>query len=102
MTTGLSQMPSLVVSHAGLPAEWHRVTGEVKQALCGLPSQFAEALHGIHVLALHPGWVKTEMGGEGATLDANDCAVTLLETLDKLPPETTGQFIRYDGEPLAW
>ena len=40
-------MSSLVVSHAGLPAEWHRVTGEVKQALCGPPSQFAEALHSV-------------------------------------------------------
>ena len=57
---------------------------------------------GIHVLAIHPGWVKTEMGGEGATLEASDCAVTLLETLDKLPAGTTGQFLRYDGEPLAW
>ena len=56
MTTGISQTSSLVVSHAGLPAEWHRVTGEVKQALCGPPSQFAEALHSVidQLLVLAP------------------------------------------------
>jgi NAD(P)-dependent dehydrogenase (short-subunit alcohol dehydrogenase family) len=57
---------------------------------------------GIHVLAIHPGWVKTEMGGEGATLDAEESAVTILETLDKLPAATSGQFLTSDGKPLAW
>ena len=57
---------------------------------------------GIHVLAIHPGWVKTQMGGEGAVVEADECAVTLLETLDRLPAGTSGQFLSYDGKPLTW
>ena len=57
---------------------------------------------GVHVLAVHPGWVKTQMGGEGAVVEADECAVTLLETLDRLPAGTSGQFLSYDGKPLTW
>ncbi len=57
---------------------------------------------GVHVLAIHPGWVKTQMGGEGAVVEADECAVTLLETLDRLPAGTSGQFLSYDGKPLTW
>ena len=57
---------------------------------------------GVHVLAVHPGWVKTLMGGEGAVVEADECAVTLLETLDRLPAGTSGQFLSYDGKPLTW
>lgn len=57
---------------------------------------------GVHVLAVHPGWVKTQMGGEGAVVEADECAVTLLEMLDRLPAGTSGQFLSYDGKPLTW
>ncbi len=57
---------------------------------------------GVHVLAIHPGWVKTQMGGEGAVVEADECAVILLETLDRLPAGTSGQFLSYDGKPLTW
>ena len=57
---------------------------------------------GVHVLAVHPGWVKTQMGGEGAVVEADECAVTLLETLERQPAGTSGQFLSYDGKPLTW
>ena len=57
---------------------------------------------GVHVLAIHPGWVKNQMGGEGAVVEADECAVILLETLDRLPAGTSGQFLSYDGKPLTW
>lgn len=57
---------------------------------------------GIRALAIHPGWMKTEMGGEEAPLTPEDAAVTLLETLDRLGKERTGEFLSYCGEPLPW
>ena len=57
---------------------------------------------GIRALAIHPGWMNTDMGGEAAPLSAADSAVTLLETLAKLDKSRTGEFLSYSGEKLPW
>ena len=55
----------------------------------------------IKVNAAHPGWVKTEMGGEGATMELADGAKTsvALATLGEEGP--SGAFLHM-GEPLPW
>jgi NAD(P)-dependent dehydrogenase (short-subunit alcohol dehydrogenase family) len=55
----------------------------------------------IKVNAAHPGWVKTEMGGEGAMMEIPDGAKTsvALATADEKGPN--GAFL-HDGEPLPW
>lgn len=57
---------------------------------------------GVRVLAMHPGWVKTDMGGTAAMLSAEDSANGMLETLDGLPEETSGQLIGYNGQLIPW
>ena len=56
----------------------------------------------IKVLAMHPGWLKTEMGGEDAPMMPDEAAVYILETLSKLTAERSGEFLRYDGKALPW
>lgn len=55
----------------------------------------------IKVNSAHPGWVKTEMGGEGATMELEDGAKTSVE-LATLPEDgpTSGYF--HMGEVLPW
>lgn len=60
------------------------------------------AAAGIRVLNLHPGWVRTAMGGTGATLDADLVARSILDTLQALPASATGVFIDRHGRPLPW
>jgi NAD(P)-dependent dehydrogenase (short-subunit alcohol dehydrogenase family) len=57
---------------------------------------------GIPVLIVHPGWVKTEMGGEGATLSPEESAAQLLKLIDKLDLASTGRFLAWNGKELAW
>lgn len=53
-------------------------------------------------VALHPGWVRTDMGGGDADLDVADSARDLRRTLAALTPADNGAFLNHDGQPLAW
>jgi NAD(P)-dependent dehydrogenase (short-subunit alcohol dehydrogenase family) len=53
-------------------------------------------------VALHPGWVRTDMGGAGADLSVEQSAADLRRTLAALTPADNGRFLNHDGQPLAW
>lgn len=57
---------------------------------------------GIRVVALHPGWVRTDMGGARAPLSAEDAATALLRMLDGLGPRDGGRFLDGEGNVLPW
>lgn len=58
--------------------------------------------HGVAVASYHPGWVKTDMGGQGADLDTVTSAVSLMKQFDALSLATSGAFVNYDGTPIAY
>ena len=53
-------------------------------------------------VSLHPGWVKTDMGGQEADIDVATSASSLRAVLDGLKPGDNGGFFNYDGSPLPW
>lgn len=54
------------------------------------------------VLALHPGWVQTEMGGPNALIDTQTSAAGLVEVIESADLSRSGEFINYDGTALPW
>lgn len=70
--------------------------------MAGVLMSRALAEQQVRVVNLHPGWVRTDMGGKGATLDAEDSVRSMLGTLDRLPRSASGVFLDRDGEPLPW
>lgn len=56
----------------------------------------------ITVCPVNPGWVKTEMGGDDATLTVRECAEGLIALIDRLTLEHSGRFWQWDGSELAW
>lgn len=60
------------------------------------------ASEGIAVASLHPGWVRTDMGGAGADIDVRTSAAGIRTVLDKLDAANTGRFWAYDGKQLDW
>ncbi len=74
-----------------------------KAALNSVLKDAALALAGRALcVALHPGWVRTDMGGSEADLDVADSVATMRRTLAALQPADHGGFFNHDGEPLAW
>ena len=53
-------------------------------------------------VALHPGWVKTEMGGAGAEIEVEESVTGLRTTLAGLDSAHNGIFLNYDGTPISW
>jgi NAD(P)-dependent dehydrogenase (short-subunit alcohol dehydrogenase family) len=56
----------------------------------------------ITVVALHPGWVKTRMGGPDAALSIEDSVAGQQRIFETINLENTGNFINYDGQQLEW
>jgi len=56
----------------------------------------------IAVAALHPGWVKTDMGGAGAEVGVEDSVTGLRAVIAGLTPAKTGAFLDYRGNALPW
>lgn len=54
------------------------------------------------MVAMHPGWVQTEMGGSNATLTVEQAVTRMRQTLAHIKPEHAGQFLSYDGSTIAW
>ena len=67
-------------------------------------SLLAQALapRGILVVALHPGWVRTDMGTERATLSPQESARGLLQVIGGLEARNSGCFLDWQGRTLPW
>lgn len=57
---------------------------------------------GIGVLLLHPGWVKTRMGGGEAPLTPNESVAGMRSLVDRFSMEMTGRFFRYNDTEIPW
>lgn len=57
---------------------------------------------GIACVAVHPGWVQTDMGGANAHLTPDQSVTAILDTVEKLTIKDAGAFLNYDGKPLPW
>lgn len=56
----------------------------------------------INVIALHPGWVRTDMGGPNGSIDVQTSVNGLRQVLAQVKAADSGRFINYDGTAIAW
>ena len=57
---------------------------------------------GVKTVALHPGWVQTEMGGPNALISAEESALGLKQVIESLTDDQSGGFYSYKGEQIPW
>jgi hypothetical protein len=54
------------------------------------------------VVCMHPGWVRSDMGGKGADLEPYEAASGIARVLDSLTIDDSGSFLRWDGSVHPW
>ena len=57
---------------------------------------------GVIAIAMHPGWVRTDMGGPDAALAVTESAAGMMRVINGLRPADSGRFLGYDGAELPW
>ena len=57
---------------------------------------------GVIVLVLHPGWVRTDMGGPNGLLTVSESVEGQLDLIARANPAMSGRFFHVSGEDLAW
>ena len=72
------------------------VNAVIKSAAIDLESR------GINVVALHPGWVLTDMGGPNAEITTAQSAEGLIRNMAGLTEADRGRFIDIDGTTIPW
>lgn len=75
-----------------------------KAALNSMINSFvAELEHpGLSVIAMHPGWVRTDMGSDQADIDVFTSTQGMLEQVKAYSGKPGLHFINYRGDPLTW
>ncbi|XP_064579216.1 C-signal-like [Zonotrichia leucophrys gambelii] len=61
--------------------------------------------HGILCVALHPGWVQTDMGsavGQPPPVTVDDSVQGMLKVLSSLSEKDTGTFLDWEGNVIPW
>jgi NAD(P)-dependent dehydrogenase (short-subunit alcohol dehydrogenase family) len=60
------------------------------------------AQRGIIVVALSPGWVRTDMGGAQAPLSPEESVRGLRRVISALSEKDSGKFLYHDGSEIPW
>jgi NAD(P)-dependent dehydrogenase (short-subunit alcohol dehydrogenase family) len=58
--------------------------------------------HGVISVVIHPGWVRTDMGGPRASVSPRESADGIMTVMENLGPEQSGQFLTWEGRQQPW
>lgn len=57
---------------------------------------------GVVAIALHPGWVRTDMGGAGADIEPEASVAGMRTVIERAGARDSGRFFDYTGKELPW
>ncbi|EGR1585343.1 SDR family oxidoreductase [Vibrio parahaemolyticus] len=72
----------------------------LNQIIKSLACELSEV--GVKTMAIHPGWVQTDMGGKDGKVTVEESVEGMLNVIDNLKLKHSGSFFVYDGTQLPW
>ena len=81
---------------------WYAYRASKAAVNCLMKSVALELGDAVVSIALHPGWVRTDMGGPNADIDVETSIAGMMRVIDGLNSHDNGAFIGYDGARLEY
>jgi len=95
-----SQMASIADNGSGGSILYRTSKAALNAAMKSLAIDLKDL--GIGVFILHPGWVKTDMGGPNALIDAELSVMGMRRVIAESTLQQSGGFLRFEGSVLPW
>lgn len=107
LALGRGRTVAMISSRAGSITEGHDDDGDYayrcsKSALNMANAKLAYEFRTLTFVSLHPGWVKTDMGGHHAEISTSESVAGMRRVLSTLKAGDSGAFLAYDGSTIAW
>ena len=102
--TGVLAFTSSIMGSVSLNTGGHELYRASKAALNSLSRGLWSEVkgRGVTLLTLHPGWVRTDMGGPSAPVGVEDSARGIVTVIERERGKHHHAFIDYTGAELAW
>ena len=94
-----TQMGSMAENDGGYYA-YRSSKAALNSVITGLTIDLKD--RGIFTVALHPGWVRTDIGTRRAPVGKSDSVAGMLKVIAALTPADSGRFMDYTGAPVPW
>ena len=89
-----------ITESSGMTLPYATSKAALNMLVKGLAATLAD--RGIIVVALSPGWVRTDMGGDQAPLAPGKSVAGLRKVIAGLKKSDSGRFLSYDGAQIPW
>lgn len=100
VVTITSKMGSIDDNGSGGSYAYRTSKAAVNMAVKSLSIDLAP--RGITCIVVHPGWVRTDMGGPSGLISPEESISGIRRLVARLTPADAGRFFNYDGKPIAW
>jgi len=102
--TGVVAFTSSIMGSVALNSGGHELYRASKAALNSLSRGLYSELAGrrVTLLSLHPGWVRTDMGGSAAAVSVEDSAEGMVAVMLAQQGKHHHAFVDYQGKEMAW
>ena len=100
IVTVTSKMGSMTDNSSGGSYFYRSSKAALNAVMKSLSVDLAE--RAVKVAVLHPGWVRTDMGGDGALIDADESVTGMRKVIASLQDADSGKFFDYKGNEVPW
>jgi len=100
VVTFTSGMGSLADNTTGGSIAYHSSKATVNMAMRSAAIDLVR--RGISCVLVNPGWVRTDMGGSGASISPTESVTALRRLIETFGPAQSGKFLHYNGREYPW